>query len=308
MDISIVIVNYNGAAFIKDCLDSIFASECSYLFEVIVVDNDSSDESVDIFEGYDKPLTLIENTYNYGFSYANNQGFAVAKGHTLFMLNNDTVLKKDTLQGLMDFLADKPHIGAVAPKLLNRDGTIQCPGSSLGHWRFRSLKPRKVSFIAGAAVLIRQSVMDEIGGLDANLYFYNDDIDFCMKLKRNGYQIWYYPVVSLVHFGGLSTNFRRCEVMVEGYRGGIYIAYKHYGLIVSILYRIVLLFDVVPRLIINTIWSLFNKDRIRFRQTYWQVLRMAIQGSCKPTYPTDSKENASQDTTEANPVESEAIS
>ena len=286
LDLSIVIVNYNGAAFIKECLDSIYKSQCAISFEVIVVDNESSDESVSIIKHYEKPIVLIENKHNYGFSYANNQAFEIANGHTLFMLNNDTILKPDTLQKLMAFLTNRPKIGAVAPKLLNEDGSIQCPGSSLGHWRFKSTSPKKVPFIAGAAVLIRKEVMDLIGGLDPHLFFYNDDIDFCYNLKKNGFEIWYYPVAELVHFGGLSTKFRKVGSLIEGYRGGLYIAKKHYGNSVYILYRFILLLDIVPRLIFHFIFSAFNKQSEEYVQAYISVLMINIRGDYKPKYPS----------------------
>ena len=286
LDLSIVIINFNGAAFILDCLESIYNSRCSASFEIIVVDNQSSDDSIKLLDAYDKPLVKIYNTFNYGFSYANNQAFEIANGTMVFMLNNDTILNETTLQKLMDYMKDKPKIGAVAPKLLNKDGTIQCPGSSLGHWRFKSGIPKKVPFIAGAAVMIRKEVLDEIGGLDPNLFFYNDDIDFCYNLKKAGYEIWYYPKASLTHFGGLSTKFRKIGSLIEGYRGGLYIAKKHYGVVIYIIYRIVLLLDIVPRMGGHLILSIFKKESEAFLKAYATIFMINLKGEYKPKYPS----------------------
>lgn len=258
VDISVVIVNFNGAKFIEACLDSLFASEISYAYDVWMVDNASSDNSLEILSAYKDRIHLIVNTENTGFSYANNQAIRQSSGRYLFILNNDTVLEKNTLQLLVDEHERQPHLGAICPKLLNADGSLQCPGSSLGHWRFKQDRARFVPFIAGAAFLMRKSVMDEMGGMDENLFFYNDDIDMCRFLRHKGYPILYFPEAKVIHFGGLSTQYRKVGSLIEGYRGGIYLAYKHYGVVAGLLYRLVLCLDLFVRIIAN----LFNREML----------------------------------------------
>jgi len=223
--LSIVIVNYNGHRFIRRCLDSIFASEFSS-YEVIVVDNHSQDDSLSLLSTYKDRIRLIVNQENLGFSKANNQGFKHCLGEFVLLLNNDTIVSPLAFKKMVDYLKAHDQVGALSPRLLNPDGSIQTQGSVLGAWQFKSSRIRSVSFICGAAILTRKKVLDQIGGLDENLYFYNEDIDFCKQVKKLGYQIIYYPDSEVVHFGGLSTATRKADSIVDGYRGGLYIVYK----------------------------------------------------------------------------------
>jgi GT2 family glycosyltransferase len=271
LDISVILVNFNGAAFIEQCLDSLFASTIPYSYEVILVDNASTDNSLQILERYKDRIRLYRNTENTGFSFANNQAIRVAHGRYLFLLNTDTVLEPDALLLMMQTHEREPNIGAIAPKLLNGDGTLQCPGSSFGHWRFKQDRRRNVPFIAGAAVLIRKSVMEEMGLMDENLFFYNDDIDMSRFLRRRGYPIVYLPEARVIHFGGLSTVYRKVGSLIEGYRGGIYLAYKHYGFLAGTVYRIVLVVDIFFNLILNML-----RGNMELFQGYLRVLWIDI--------------------------------
>ena len=124
MDISVLIINYNGAQFIRECLDSLLKSKTSASFEVIVVDNNSSDLSLELLKSYQNQITVISNRENTGFSYANNQAAKVAKGDYLYLLNNDTLTKEDTIDVLYQFICSHPDAGAITPKLLNKDGSF----------------------------------------------------------------------------------------------------------------------------------------------------------------------------------------
>lgn len=270
--VSILIVNYNGAAFIADCLDSLFNSQCQCEIDVVIVDNASTDNSLDVLSRYIDKVTLVKSAVNIGFGRGNNLAFDSAKGDIVFLLNNDTVLKSDTLQILVDFMHSHSNIGAIAPKLLNRDGSLQAPGSIFGRWRFLRKKPQKVPFIAGAAVMMWSSVYKEIGGFDKHMFFYNEDIDLCMMLKKKKTYLYYVPSAELLHYGGLSTKFRKLDSVVEGYRGGMYLAYKHYPRVVFYLYRVVLLLDLVPRLFIYGLLSVFLLQYRSYFKAYYNIL------------------------------------
>lgn len=274
--VSVLIVNYNGAAFIRGCLDSLLQSQCSFEYEVIVVDNDSSDDSVEVLRSYKDQIILVESLENVGFSRGNNIASTYAKGEYYFLLNNDTIINQDTLQGLVTYLSDKPHVGAITPKLLHQDGSLQAPGSMFGQWKFKSDVPIKVSFIAGAAVLMKKSVYHEMGGLDSNLFFYNDDIDMCKMLTKLKYEIHYVPTVSLIHIGGLSTKFRKIGSLIEGYRGGMYVCYKHYGPIIYALYRVIVLFDIIPRLLGHLLLSIGSTSSRKMARAYLSVLKIDL--------------------------------
>lgn len=285
VDLSIVIVNYNGASFLGDCLDSIFDSKTSCRFEVIIIDNASKDQSKTLLEAYPKPLTLIFNSQNIGFGAANNQGVERASGATLFLLNNDTKVFPNTIETLWQFCLGTPLLGAVSPKLLNKDGSLQGQGSVLNQRQFKALAPKKVSFIAGAAWMMKKSVFVEIGGFDENFFFYNEDLDLCKTLQKKGLSLYYLPTSQLIHYGGLSTKTRKAGSIIEGYRGGLYIAYKHYPRWVYHVYRVLLLFDILPKLLY---FRLFNHD---YFEAYWQIIKLNFTQTilCKRGIPSSVK-------------------
>ena len=272
--VSVFIINYNGAAFIEACLDSVLASKCHVGFEVIVVDNLSTDHSLEVLGAYKDKIMVIQNHNNSGFSKGNNIAAQYAKGDYYFLLNNDTVCPEDTIQTLYDYYSTHDDIGALVPKLLNEDGSLQCPGSVFGQWRFQSKKPINVPFVAGAALMMSKTIYHSIGGLDDNLFFYNDDIDLCKVLQKRGYRLVYYPYSQLTHFGGLSTSFRKLHSLIEGYRGGMYVCNKHYGSLVFFLYRFIVLFDLIPRLLIHFIKSFFNRNQWDYVKAYIEVIKI----------------------------------
>ena len=128
MKISIIIVNYNGETFLANCIDSILNSETNLEYEIIIVDNASTDKSLAILENYKKSCKIIKNFNNSGFSKGNNIGVNYASGDYLFFLNNDTLLEKDTLSKLVRLLSEKQSINVIIPKLLNEDGKNDLSG------------------------------------------------------------------------------------------------------------------------------------------------------------------------------------
>jgi GT2 family glycosyltransferase len=275
--VSVFIVNFNGALFIKECLDSVLASKLSVPLEIIVVDNQSTDNSLEILNSYLGKVIVIKNYNNSGFSKGNNIASDYAKGDYFFLLNNDTTLFPDTLQKLYDYMINNENIGALVPKLLNKDGSLQAPGSIFGQWKFKSKTPKDVSFVAGAALLMSKHVYESINGLDDNLFFYNDDVDLCKVLLKRKLRIVYYPVAELIHYGGLSTKFRKLSSLIEGYRGGFYVCYKHYGKVLFEIYRIVVFVDILPRLFIHFLKSFFVSEDKDYVKTYLKVITINLK-------------------------------
>lgn len=274
--VSVFIVNYNGGLFIKECLDSLLKSQLSVPLEIIVVDNQSTDNSLDILNSYKGKIKIIKNYHNSGFSKGNNIASHYANGDYYFLLNNDTRVFSNTIQKLYDYMCEHDDIGALVPKLLNKDKSLQAPGSIFGRWKFSSKKPIDVSFVAGAALLMTKKVYEQIQGLDENLFFYNDDIDLCKVLLKRKLRIVYYPLAELIHYGGLSTKFRKLGSLIEGYRGGFYICYKHYGKYWFELYRIVVFVDILPRLFFHFIKSFFSNQDKQYVKAYLNVIKINL--------------------------------
>lgn len=273
MDLSIVIVNYNGASFLTGCLDAIFDGMLNCEFEVIVIDNASQDQSLSVLERYQYPLKRIDNADNRGFAAANNQGVAIAEGRYVFLLNNDTVVAPDAIQTLVDFFDNHPQTGILSPQLLNRDGSLQGHGSGLMKWRYTGTQPVSVGFVTGAAMMMTRALYRQIGGFDENYFFYNEDLDICKTVKKLNRTIIYLPTAKVTHFGGLSTATRKRASIVEGYRGGLYFCKKHYGDVVFVLYRWALFVDLIPRFIVAMVVG--NHDAAL---AYRDVMGLALKG------------------------------
>lgn len=275
MKISIIIVNYNGEHYLDSCLNSIKQSQTNIDFEVIIIDNNSTDNSIDCLNRYKSDYKIILNHNNSGFSKANNIAVTYATGDYYFFLNNDTVLFPDTLD-LLVRLVDE-HKSVIVPKLLNDDGTLQRPGGLLGQWRFKSTQPTTIPFAAGAAILISKEAYETCGGFDNHYFFYNEDVDLCKSLKKHGYKIYYDPRVSLIHSGGVATTFRKAHSIIEGYRGGFYLCKKHYGTIALQCYRLLVLCDIIPRLIVQLLLTLFNRQHSQAVGAYLSVLKLNLK-------------------------------
>jgi GT2 family glycosyltransferase len=278
MLLSVVIVNFNGARFLQDALDTVLASQLSEPFEVIVVDNQSHDHSKSILDAYTDRVSVLYNDDNKGFSAANNQGVSLAKGEFVFLLNNDTRTDALACGYLIDALKDNPRIGAVGPKLLNADGSLQLPGGILGQRQYKTDQASRVSFLSGAALMMRRDVYRSLGGFDDAFFFYNEDLDLCKRIQKAGYSLCFLPNAEVVHLGGQSTQFLRKKALVEGYRGGLYFCYKHYGLLPYILYRLVL----VPLLLLLIVfyaitgWSAMRREQMA---AFCEILfRVVVKG------------------------------
>ena len=235
MDLSIVIVNYNVKYFLHQLIRSLLASVTDYRFEIIVIDNDSSDDSVAYLneQSYTETITIVANETNVGFSKANNQGISCANGRYILLLNPDTLVQEDTLQKAISYIDQDGQIGALGVKMI--DGSSQyLPESKRGFpspwvsfcriFGLADLFPRSrvfnsyylghldeeeiqdIDVLTGAFLLVRREVVNKIGGLDEAFFMYGEDIDFSYRIKQAGYDVVYYPHTSIIHFKGESTN------------------------------------------------------------------------------------------------------
>ena len=237
--VSIIVVNYNGADVILDCLRSVETHLRAVSYEVIVVDNASQDDSCDRIAQQFPKVTLLPQAQNLGFGTANNVGVGVAQGKFLFLLNSDTRLTADILPTLLAKLTQSPHIGIVGPQLLNPDGSFQFSVSKdIGLWgefqtlqqvkQYRNLTTRAVlaqtynhdqtvDVVVGAAMLMPRSLFEQIGGFDETFFMYFEESDLCKRVRDLSYTILYTPAVSLIHVGGYSVA-QAAGPMAQEYR------------------------------------------------------------------------------------------
>lgn len=223
--LSIIIVSYNTEKLTRDCIESVLKNSSGVNYEIIVVDNDSKDDSVKMLRGYQSTLTnfkLLENQENLGFAKANNQAAKKAKGDYLLLLNSDTVVKKDSLKKIVDFAKVNTGVGVAGAKLLNADDSIQpsCVnfptiGNAIKEYflgqkgLFDKFAPKgklpvEVDAVVGAAFLITPQARKRVGLLDERYFFYFEDIDYCRKIWKVGLKVYYLPFAEIVHYHGAS--------------------------------------------------------------------------------------------------------
>lgn len=212
-----------------------------------MVDNASTDGTVELTRKQFPEVQIIENDRNVGFTRATNQAIERSSGEYLLWLNTDTLLREDSLQALVDFLDHHPRAGIVGPKVLNSDGTFQpqckrgmpTPSASLfyftrldrlfpyhprvGQYLLRHLSPdqaHQIDAVSGCCLMGRRAVWEQIGPLDEAIFAFGEDIDWCVRAHRAGWEVWYYPGSVIVHLkgqGGVhSKPFKKARGMHEG--------------------------------------------------------------------------------------------
>ena len=236
VELSIIMVNWNGGELLRSCFRSIAQAPPSLSYDIVVVDNASSDESVAWLRSAEVATLLpgvtvqvIENKDNAGFSKANNQAIASSQAPLLFLLNPDTEVTSGAIDTLVACLNHDEHIGACGPRLLNTDGSLQhsvwrnpptaweIVVSGIGIWRLipRRLRGelllgghwdharrRAVPMLFGAAILARRKMIDEVGGLDERFHMYGEDDEWCLRTTRAGWRLMFEPDAGVIHHGG----------------------------------------------------------------------------------------------------------
>lgn len=228
MKVSIIIPNYNGGQYLLDCLRSIYVQDPKpYSLEIILVDNASKDNSQTRAKKEFPKIKLIQFQKNKGFAKAVNAGIKKAKGNFIFILNNDTLLEKNCLQGLIKTFEKDKKIGVVGGKINNPQGKLDLPGFKLnpylGFMIYDSKgknQAKEIDWVSGSAMMVQKEVLQKIGLLDEKFFFYFEDTDFCLRAKRAGYKIFYQPMAKIVHLGGLaSKEVNKAQLNQYWYRG-----------------------------------------------------------------------------------------
>lgn len=231
MNLSIIIVSYNTRDVTDECLASIYSAEWRRSFEVIVVDNNSSDGSVEMIREKYPQARLIANDFNALFAKANNQGASIAKGKYLFLLNSDTLVWGDNIERMTEYFDTLPEdVICIGPRVLNKDKSLQSCGYANPGYRERFMMcsrlnrlfplwlnqaivkglPKDVSrecgWVSGAAMMVRGKAYAEVGGLNETLIFYGEEPEFGYRTAKKGYKTIYWNGAELIHLGGVATK------------------------------------------------------------------------------------------------------
>lgn len=255
VDVSVIILNYNTCELTLNALRSVYESKTSYTFEVILIDNHSTDDSLVRIKAEYPQVKLIENKINVGYSRGNNQGMREASGRYVLLLNSDTILEEQTLEIMISYMDKNIEVGASGCKIVLPDGSLDkackrgfpTPLASFYYaFGFSKLFPDKPHFnqyqlshldsdheydvdcLVGAFMLVRKQVIDQVGMLDESFFMYGEDIDWCYRIKQAGWRIYYYPRTKITHYKGASSRRKPVKIIYEFHRAMFLFHKKHY--------------------------------------------------------------------------------
>lgn len=244
MDLSIIIINFNTKNLLKKCINSIKDWLNETKLELIIVDNGSTDGSIDEVSNikYQKlKIKIIENKQNLGFAKACNIGFREAKGKFILFLNSDAILKDNHVLKMINYLDINENVSIAGGLLLNSDGTLQ---RSYGNFYNlfnvlnmlifgdkkeiedkNKIKIKKVDWVSGGFMMVRNSVFRKLEGFDENFFMYIEDMEFCYRAKKSGFMTYLYPHASVIHISQGSSS--RSFAIEYIYKGLAYFFRKH---------------------------------------------------------------------------------
>jgi GT2 family glycosyltransferase len=276
--LSIVIVNYNSASFLRGCLSSIYSSDIKTAFEIIVYDNGDPEPEMGSVMADFPVVRFITDRRHVPYAAANNAGTALSDSEYILFLNPDTVVKPGSIDGLLGFIKNRSDSGAVGPRLVNGDNVVEFSyakdpsilsefylkyvrrlPSPLKYRIFKTDRTREVDAITGAALMIRRKAFDEAGGFDEEYPLYLEDFDLCRRIREKGWKVFFFHGAEIVHFLGAAGEIggpgkRSITEREIKYRIGQLRYYKkHTGKIQNLLLKLYLYFK-------------FGKDYLKFRE------------------------------------------
>jgi GT2 family glycosyltransferase len=304
--LSFIIVNWNGGELLKRCIESIVRNPPGVPFDIMVVDNASTDDSPawlrstelsDSLAGVE--LKLVANDTNPGFGRANNQAFALTKAPMLFLLNPDAELTQGACDTLIKTLSSGERIGACGPRIINPDGSLQISvwrnpptawATLLSGLKLARLLPKRirgelllaeywdhdrrrdVTMLGGAAILLRREVIDQVGGFDERFHMYGEDNEWCLRISRSGWTLMFEPDAVVIHRGAHGstqrwTNLEKLRVQTEAYLRFLNLALPRHKVIANLLASAGML----------SLQRVFNRLRRRRRDDVETVLNLHRQ-------------------------------
>ena len=261
IDLSIIIASFNTQDLTSQAISSVVKETKNINYEIIVIDNDSHDGSIEVLEDLAskyKNIKLILNKENVGFGGANNQGMKEARGRYVLLLNSDTLISDNVLEKMVVWMDENQKAGIATCSLLFKEGNLQgtggyfptlprvfmwmtflddIPGISNLIKPFHPMhglspldknedfftKKHQMDWITGAFFIIRKEVVEQMKGFDKDYFMYVEEVDYCYRAKKNGWEIWYLPEYSIIHYGGASST---AETPILGEIKGLKIFYK----------------------------------------------------------------------------------
>ena len=283
-DLTISIVSYNSLSFLKECLKSISENSPRLKYEIIVVDNASSDGTVEFVKKEYPLVTLISNKKNVGFAAANNKAMQKSNSKYILLMNSDCRVFKKSLDNLVLFMEKNPDAAVAGPRIINSDGTIQLscrrfPSTfeAAAHTVLTNIFPRnpfsrkykladiekdrpfKVDWVSGSCMVIRREALKDSGFLDENYFMYVEDLDICHRMWQKNWKVYYYPHAEIMHHIGGSGGGRRIKSSFRMQKSVFYFFRKNYRNSWKIILMPLLVLLLGFRLFLAAVKSLFSR-------------------------------------------------
>lgn len=296
--VSVVIVSYNVIELLRKCLLSLVEfSECE--LDTWVVDNNSSDGSLEMVKENFPMVHVIENKYNAGFPAANNQALAKCTGDYIFLINPDAELLSDSISDFIKFSKTKHDSCIIAPQLLNTDRSMQFSimrfihvweivlevfylhhllKKAKSYYKKLGMQPMKVEAVSGAAIFFHRGVMNKIGMLDEEL-FWTEDMEYCYRAYRNGIDRYYLPEVKIIHHVGQSGK-KNLDVMISNQvLSKIRYFYKTHGAISGIIVSSARFIHIITRIVLLYVMSILQFRYSKKAHAYVFTLKRYLAGN-----------------------------
>ena len=286
MNLSCIIVNYYNSTPLENCLESVYRTLQRVSFEVIIVDNSQDDPGiVSIKQSYPK-IQYIQSPTNLGFAKANNLAVRSAKGENLLFLNPDTILTDQAIGKLLEHLKSNPDIGALGPKVLNTDGSLQysCRRfptlmtgffnrySLLSRWfpdnpysvrymmkDFDHNETRDVDWLSGCCLMVPRAIFEKAGGFDEHYFLFNEDVDLCRAIHQIGFKVMYFPSAKITHHISTSNSKVPARIIIKRHHGMKHYYEKHHGK--NPLTKMVVNFAITLRCLSQLAFNIFKETR-----------------------------------------------
>lgn len=291
--LSYIIVTYNSASYIQNCLNSIFQQDTTSS-EIIVIDNASKDFTVEILKTKYPEVSLIENHENLGYAAAVNKASSIANGEWLLILNPDTILPENFYSNIQSFFKNYPHISIVGMKLVNIQNKVQ-----FSAWRRISIltlilemmlpyfiskkiitvkahKLRIVHNISGACMLIKKDVFKELNGFDEEFFLYYEDSDLCYRASKLGYKIYYNPEIEVIHNFASSSWKDLNSFFLNFYKSKLIYYKKHFRKFYYRIAYLLIIMGIVLRIVIYSISGFFLKHLHQLSRSHIFALRNIV--------------------------------
>jgi len=245
MDLSIIIVSWNGKELMRNCLKSIYDKTSGIEFEVFVVDNGSKDDTPEMVKNDFPQVSLIANDYNAGFAKANNQAIKLAQGDFVLLLNQDMLVLPETFSGMVKFMREHPEAGVAGCHLVDENNKtvphvrkfptiidqaaiiLKLPhifpkildSYLMKNFDYKKKEPQGVDSVRGSFFTIRREVLEKLGGLDERYFFWFEEVDYCRQVKKAGWKVMYWGGVKCVDYVGQSVKkiaqYKRQKMFME---------------------------------------------------------------------------------------------